>query len=69
MKSLAENEIVFVFCCYTYTYSDKCIYCFTVAFIVHVQIYRMLSNFSLGARRLETFNSEISQLIAVTIKN
>ena len=33
-------------CIYIYIYSDKCIYCFTVAFIVHVQIYRMLSNFS-----------------------
>ena len=45
MKSLAENEIVFVFLL-LYIYSDKCIYCFTAAFIVHVQIYRMLSNFS-----------------------
>ena len=69
MKSLAENEIVFVFCCFIYIYSDKCIYCFTVAFILHVQIYRMLSNFSQGARRLATFNCEISQLKVVTIRN
>ena len=48
MNSLAENEIVrfFLLYIYIYIYSDKCIYCFTVAFTVHVQIYRMLSNFS-----------------------
>ena len=48
MKSLADNEIVFLLLLYIYMYiySDECIYCLTVAFIVHVQIYRMLSNFN-----------------------
>ena len=50
VKSLAENEILFIFFLaihiHIYVYSDKCIYCITVAFIVHLQIYRMLSNFN-----------------------
>ena len=37
--SLPENEIIAFFLLLYIFVSDKCIYCFTVAFIVHVQIY------------------------------